>query len=72
MNSLSAIAGHEGDEDDWEREISGLRNENEVGVNLYREAVTILLSLHNLQSLSLLIFCFAGLVFSRPLTPPFL
>ncbi|KAF7986524.1 hypothetical protein HWV62_26228 [Athelia sp. TMB] len=30
LNSLSAIAGHEGDEDDWEKEISGIQNEEEV------------------------------------------
>ena len=30
MNSLSAIAGHEGDEEDWEREMRGLQNEEEV------------------------------------------
>lgn len=30
MNSLSAIAGHEGDEDDWEREMRGLQNDEEV------------------------------------------
>lgn len=35
MNSLSAIAGHEGDEEDldWEREMRGLRNEEEVSAN---------------------------------------
>jgi YTH domain-containing family protein len=30
MNSLSTIAGHEGDEEDWEREMRGLHNEEEV------------------------------------------
>jgi hypothetical protein len=30
LNSLSAIAGHEGDEEDWEREMRGLRSEEEV------------------------------------------
>ncbi|KAI0636618.1 YTH-domain-containing protein [Trametes polyzona] len=29
LNSLSAIAGHEGDEDEWEREVSNFRNEDE-------------------------------------------
>ncbi|KAI0362506.1 YTH-domain-containing protein [Trametes cingulata] len=29
LNSLSAIAGHEGDEEEWEREMRGLRNEDE-------------------------------------------
>ncbi|KIK93796.1 hypothetical protein PAXRUDRAFT_828613 [Paxillus rubicundulus Ve08.2h10] len=29
MNSLSAIAGHEGDEEDWEREMRGFNNEDE-------------------------------------------
>ena len=33
MNSLSAIAGHEGDEEDWEREMRGLQNEEEVYSN---------------------------------------
>jgi hypothetical protein len=32
MNSLSAIAGHEGDEEDWEREMRGFNNEDEVSV----------------------------------------
>lgn len=27
LNSLSAITGHEGDEEDWEREMRGFRNE---------------------------------------------
>ena len=30
LNSLSAIAGHEGDEDEWEHEMQRLRNEDEV------------------------------------------
>lgn len=30
INSLSAIAGHEGDEEDWEKEMRGLQNEGEV------------------------------------------
>jgi len=30
LNSLSAIAGHDGDEDDWEKEMRGLQNEEEV------------------------------------------
>lgn len=30
LNSLSAIAGHEGDEEEWEREMRGFRNEDEV------------------------------------------
>jgi hypothetical protein len=34
LNSLSAIAGHEGDEEDWEKEIHGLRNEEEVSVHI--------------------------------------
>ncbi|KAI0664738.1 YT521-B-like domain-containing protein [Cubamyces menziesii] len=29
LNSLSAIAGHEGDEDEWEREVEGYRHEDE-------------------------------------------
>ncbi|KAI0672855.1 YTH-domain-containing protein [Trametes maxima] len=29
LNSLSAIAGHEGDEEEWERDMRGLRNEDE-------------------------------------------
>ncbi|EIW60254.1 YTH-domain-containing protein [Trametes versicolor FP-101664 SS1] len=29
LNSLSAIAGHEGDEEEWEREMRGFRNEDE-------------------------------------------
>ncbi|KAI9571394.1 YT521-B-like domain-containing protein [Boletus coccyginus] len=29
MNSLSAIAGHDGDEEDWEREMRGLNNEDD-------------------------------------------
>ncbi|KAG6376292.1 YTH-domain-containing protein [Boletus reticuloceps] len=29
VNSLSAIAGHDGDEEDWEREMRGLNNEDE-------------------------------------------
>ncbi|KAM5532344.1 hypothetical protein V8D89_014023 [Ganoderma adspersum] len=29
LNSLSAIAGHEGDEEEWEREMRGLQNEEE-------------------------------------------
>ncbi|OAX39370.1 YTH-domain-containing protein [Rhizopogon vinicolor AM-OR11-026] len=29
MNSLSAIAGHEGDEEDWESEMRGFQNEDE-------------------------------------------
>ena len=33
MNSLSAIAGHEGDEEDWEREMRGLQDEEEVYLN---------------------------------------
>lgn len=31
MNSLSAIAGHEGDEEDWESEMRGFQNDDEVG-----------------------------------------
>jgi hypothetical protein len=30
MNSLSAIAGHDGDEEDWETEMRGLRRDEEV------------------------------------------
>lgn len=30
MNSLSAIAGHEGDEEDWESEMRGFQNDDEV------------------------------------------
>ena len=30
LNSLSAIAGHEGEEEEWETEIRGLRNDDEV------------------------------------------
>jgi hypothetical protein len=30
LNSLSAIAGHEGEEEEWENEIRGLRNDDEV------------------------------------------
>jgi YTH domain-containing family protein len=30
LNSLSAIAGHEGEEEEWETEIRGLRNDEEV------------------------------------------
>ncbi|KIP12361.1 hypothetical protein PHLGIDRAFT_82176 [Phlebiopsis gigantea 11061_1 CR5-6] len=29
MNSLSAIAGHEGDEEEWEREMRGIHNDDE-------------------------------------------
>ncbi|KAL4248874.1 hypothetical protein ABKN59_004014 [Abortiporus biennis] len=29
LNSLSAIAGHEGDEEEWEREMRGLRNDED-------------------------------------------
>lgn len=32
LNSLTAIAGHEGDEEEWEREMRGLRNEDNVSV----------------------------------------
>lgn len=32
MNSLSAIAGHDGDEEDWEREMRGFNNEDEVSL----------------------------------------
>lgn len=39
MNSLSAIAGHEGEEEDWEKEMRGLRNEEEV--NLHKRAPTM-------------------------------
>lgn len=31
LNSLSAIAGHDGDEEDWEQEMRGFNNEDEVG-----------------------------------------
>lgn len=30
LNSLTAIAGHEGEEDEWESELRDLRNEDEV------------------------------------------
>lgn len=30
MNSLSAIAGHEGEEDEWERDLRSLRDDDEV------------------------------------------
>jgi hypothetical protein len=30
VNSLSAIAGHDGDEEDWEREMRGFNNQDEV------------------------------------------
>lgn len=30
MNSLSAIAGHDGDEEDWEREMRGFNNGDQV------------------------------------------
>lgn len=33
LNSLTAIAGHEGEEEEWEREMRGLRNnEDDVSV----------------------------------------
>ncbi|TFY53006.1 hypothetical protein EVG20_g10308, partial [Dentipellis fragilis] len=34
MNSLSAIAGQEGEEEDWEREMRGLRNDDDVRILL--------------------------------------
>ena len=40
VNSLSAIAGHEGDEEDWEKEMRGLRNEDEVNIYLHRSLPT--------------------------------
>lgn len=51
MNSLSAIAGHEGDEEDWENEMRGLQNEEEVShctyyTHLQPEVVKITLSLY--------------------------
>ncbi|KAH9950289.1 YTH-domain-containing protein [Amylocystis lapponica] len=33
LNSLSAIAGHEGEEEEWEREMRGLRDEEEHGMS---------------------------------------
>ncbi|KDQ61141.1 hypothetical protein JAAARDRAFT_32145 [Jaapia argillacea MUCL 33604] len=33
LNSLTAIAGHDGDEEDWEREMRGLRPEEELAAN---------------------------------------
>ncbi len=34
MNSLTAIAGHEGDEEDWERDMRGLSvNDEEVSIH---------------------------------------
>lgn len=30
MNSLQAIAGHEGEDEEWEEDIRGLRNEEEA------------------------------------------
>lgn len=30
MNSLSAIAGHEGEEEEWERDMRSLRDDDEV------------------------------------------
>ncbi|KAH9928210.1 YT521-B-like domain-containing protein [Fomitopsis serialis] len=33
LNSLSAIAGHEGEEEEWEREMRGLRDEEEHGLS---------------------------------------
>ncbi|KZT26615.1 YTH-domain-containing protein [Neolentinus lepideus HHB14362 ss-1] len=33
INSLTAIAGHDGDEEDWERDMSRLRNEDELSSN---------------------------------------
>lgn len=35
MNSLSAIAGHEGDEEEWEREMRGIHNDDEVRLTLF-------------------------------------
>ncbi|KAJ3548210.1 hypothetical protein NM688_g5325 [Phlebia brevispora] len=32
LNSLTAIAGHEGDEEEWEQEMRGLRGEEEAGL----------------------------------------
>ncbi|KII89081.1 hypothetical protein PLICRDRAFT_175316 [Plicaturopsis crispa FD-325 SS-3] len=37
MNSLSAIAGHEGDEEDWEREMRGLREEEEHSISQHQQ-----------------------------------
>jgi hypothetical protein len=31
LNSLSAIPGQEADEEDWEKEMRGLRDQEEVG-----------------------------------------
>jgi len=36
LNSLTAIAGHEGEEEEWETEIRGLRNDEEVVCALHR------------------------------------
>jgi YTH domain-containing family protein len=33
LNSLSAIAGQEGEEEDWEKDIRGVRDQEEVGVH---------------------------------------
>jgi hypothetical protein len=36
LNSLTAIAGHEGEEEEWETEIRGLRNDDEVLYTLHK------------------------------------
>jgi hypothetical protein len=37
LNSLSAIAGHDHEEEDWEKEMRGLRNEDEVNGACYHK-----------------------------------
>ena len=36
LNSLSAIAGHEGEEEDWERDMRDLRGDDEVSLLFFR------------------------------------
>lgn len=39
LNSLTAIAGHEGDEEDWENEVRDFRNEDEQDLSSQRQQV---------------------------------
>ncbi|OBZ65778.1 hypothetical protein A0H81_14333 [Grifola frondosa] len=55
VNSLSAIAGHDGDEEEWEREMRGLRNEEEHGMTVSDQGHQALDSSSSASPLSLIL-----------------
>jgi YTH domain-containing family protein len=42
LNSLSAIAGQEGDEEDWEKDIRGVRDQEEASAQRHWKSLFVL------------------------------